>query len=465
MTPPQVTATELARAGRGPVAPFMIELADGRWLRIDTLLRVLPGKRVTGIATFAGQRVVAKLFIASSGSERHWQRECQGIEHLQQHNLPTPQLLSSGALKSRGHYVLTEFIEAAHTLSDIPADAIATSLPRLFALLGRMHACGLTHEDAHLGNFLIHDASLFILDGDAIRDNQTTAAVLENLALMLSQLPPEILAERQEQLLAAYRSGNPNQVLDRKFLDARIEAAVRRRLQDYLDKCLRDCTLFKVEKTVDRFTAVLRSEAARLAPIIADPDRWMREGKPLKQGQTATLSMLEFEGLRLAIKRYNIKNTGHALSRALRPSRAWHSWIEGHRLQFLGIPTPRPLALIEQRFGPLRGKAWLITLYCPGSTLLDHLATNALPPAAELATIGRLFAQLAAARISHGDLKATNLLWQDGEIQLVDLDAMRQHGDNGAFRRAWRKDRARFIENWPAGSALRLALEQVLQTP
>jgi len=460
MNAPQMTAAALARASRNLTTPFAIELADGRWLQIDTLLRVLPGKRITGIATFAGQRVVAKLFIASSGSERHWQRECQGIEFLRQHDLPTPPLLAASALKSGGQYVLTEFIDAAQSLADAPV-----ALPRLFALLGRMHASGLTHEDAHLGNFLAHDDTLLILDGDAIRGDQSTIAFQENLSLLLSQLPPNVLSEQRESLIAAYRSGNPTFVLDSAQLDRQIAAITSKRLHDYLDKCLRDCTLFKVAKTADRFTAVLRSEADRLAPVIADPDRWMSDGKPLKQGRTATLAIVECGGRQLVIKRYNIKNTGHALSRALRPSRAWYSWVAGNRLQFLGITTPRPLALIEQRFGPLRGKAWLITEYCPGRNLLEQLDAGGRVPEEELAALRSLFHQLAAARITHGDLKATNLLRDGRRISLIDLDAMRQHGSNVTFRRAWRKDCVRFLENWPADSAVRKKLEETLPVP
>lgn len=465
MTVQRVTAADLAEAGRSPVAPFAIELADDHWLRIDTLLRVLPGKRITGIATFAGQRVVAKLFIASSGSERHWQRECQGIERLRQHDLPAPQLLATGALQSGGYYVMTEFIDAARSLADAPTTVVAASLPGLFALLGRMHAGGLTHKDAHLGNFLAHDDALLILDGDAIRGNQPMSALQENLALLLSQLSPAVLAEQQDAFVTAYRSGNPGLMLDQQQLDQQVEANTRKRMQDYLDKCLRDCTLFKVAKKTDRFTAVLRSEADWLAPVIADPDRWMNDGKPLKQGRTATLAMVEFDGRQLVIKRYNIKNTGHALSRALRPSRAWHSWVAGNRLQFLGIATPRPLALIEKRFGPLRGKAWLITEYCPGRNLLEHLDAERPVPEEERAALRSLFTQLAAARITHGDLKATNLLRDGRRISLIDLDAMRQHGSNVTFRRAWRKDCERFLENWPANSAIRKQLAETLPVP
>ena len=264
--------------------------------------------------------------------------------------------------------------------------------------------------------------------------------------------------------MTAYHRGYPAAAIDLHSLAGAIAGARSRRLKDYLGKCLRDCSQFKVGKLGSRFVAVVREDADYLAPVIADPDRWIELGTSLKQGRTATLALVEHAGRKLVIKRYNIKGLGHALSRCWRPSRAWHSWIEAHRLGFLGIATPRPLALIEQRAGPLRGKAWLIADYCAGEDLLSRLApyVDSGPPAWELDAIQQLFRQLSAARISHGDLKATNLLWHEDRLKLIDLDAMRQHDTFATFARAWRKDRERFLRNWPESSVLRQTLSAAL---
>lgn len=454
MSAPLMTAETLRAAGRTPSAPCRVALGDGRLLEVTRWLRVLPGKRLTGQATLDGQPVLAKLFIAASGSVRHQQREQQGLEALVANRIPTPHLLGTGLLRDGGHYLLTGFLAEARELTT--ADRVAP----LFALLGRMHAAGLAHEDAHLGNFLQWRDELLVVDGDAIRGGISPLAARDNLALLLAQLPPE---NAPAPLLAAYRQAHPALAIDTVQLAMATEHARRRRLDDNLDKCLRDCSLFAVARSARRFVALVREEAAFLGPIVADPDRWLEAGTPLKRGRTATLALVEAAGRRLVIKRYNIKSAGHALSRCWRPSRAWHSWLAGHRLRFLGVATPRPLALVEQRLGPLRGKAWLITEHCPGTSLADLLAHRLdTPPADVVAALGRLFAQLAAAHISHGDLKATNLLWHDGEISLVDLDAMRAHRGTAGFARAWRRDRTRLLRNWPEGCALRGALDAAL---
>ncbi len=456
------TAASLRAAGRKPLPQTGIALEDGRLMTVERWQRILPGKRLTGSGEWQGRKVLAKLFIAARGSERHWQRECRGAETLATHGLPTPALLASGLLRDGGQYVLYDYLDGAHN----PDGESLDELTPVFAQVGRMHALGLVQEDAHLGNFLLKDGRFYVIDGDAIRGPASPADCTGNLALLLAQLQPQAEATMRTALLQAYRSGNPGATTDEAQLAAASARARQARLADYLDKSLRDCSLFKSAHSVDRFFSIVRSETGLLAPLIHDPDAWLERGIPLKRGRTATLARVEVNGRQLVIKRYNIKGPGHALSRSWRPSRAWQSWLEGHRLSFLGIATPRPLALIEKRAGPLRGKAWLISEYCDGESLASRFHDpDTVPPASDLDAIGELMRRLVAARISHGDLKATNLLWCDDQPHLVDLDAMRQHAGEAGFKRAWQRDCARFLDNWPPGSALRHALETVLRRP
>ena len=140
----------------------------------------------------------------------------------------------------------------------------------------------------------------------------------------------------------------------------------------------------------------------------------------------------------------------------------WHSWREGHRLRFLGIATPQPLALIEERVGPLRRRAFLVCEHCPGRNLLDLLSPDREPDDDVARAIVSLFSSLHALRISHGDLKATNLLFDDGKVFVIDLDAVRQHRSQQSYASDWRRDRARLLRNWPRSCALRQWLDRHL---
>ena len=454
MNAPLVDAEHLRHAGRDVPTPFAIDLDNGGRLTVLQSLRVLPGRRIAGVAELDGIRVFAKLFVATEGAERHWQRELDGKSAMAARRIATPGTIAAGRLAAGGHYLITGYLADAHPLA---ATDPPTLLAKAFAVFGGLHAGRLVHDDAHLGNFLLDGASVQVIDGDAVREATSDDELRQNLALLLAQLPAEVEAALRDRLLAAYRAENPGLALDPAQLATHTDDTRRRRLDDYLRKCVRDCSRIRVERGGGRFVAMVREEADFLRPVVADPDRWLASGSSLKSGNTATLAMIEHQGRRLVIKRYNIKGPVHALSRCWRPSRAWHSWLAGHRLRFLGIATPRPLALIEQRFGPLRGRAWLIVEHCAGASLAQR------PPAiGHLAPVRELFARLGAARLGHGDMKASNLLWEDDRICLIDLDAMRQHRDGAGFRRARRKDRKRFLRNWRNDPELTRALAAAL---
>ncbi len=488
---PLLDAAALRAAGRTPPAPFRVRMDDGRELLVLRLLRVLPGKRVVGEGRLDGAAVLAKLFI-DRNSARHWGREQRGIVALTKAGVPTPDLVLAAALPGGGHVLLSRFLDQATTVLDdwraLPhharpgnAAAIALLAPA-FALLGRAHAAGLSHDDLHLGNFLRHDGAVLLIDGDAVRDHGpallTEKIAARDLAMLIAQLPRtwdgalgSLLVAYQESMAESMKSikSMGSDTFDSDPIGSTLAAALQAerawRLRDYLDKTGRDCSLFRVSKRFHRFEAVVRSEAATLSPLLDAPDHCMESATILKRGNTCTVARVALAERTVVVKRYNLKSLRHALSRLWRPSRGWHSWREAHRLRLFGISTPAPLALIEERWGPLRGRAWLVTAYCAGRDLLTHLDPERPPPPAEAAALQTLFATLHRERISHGDLKATNLLWDDGEVQVIDLDAMSQHRSAARYARAWQRDRKRLLRNWPAASALHQWLDQHLPPP
>lgn len=473
-SPNLTTASALRAAGRHPQLPFRVALADGRQLTMRRLLRVMPGKRMVGDAALDGRRVLAKLFVGQR-CERHWQEECAGLDALALAGLPTPERIAAGAMAGGGYALMTVYLDPAETLAESwarvsgrppgEAEALAVLTPAL-TMLGRLHAAGLAHDDLHLGNFLHHDGSLFVIDGDAVRvvsrgQPLLSAQASSNLAVLLAQLPPDwdpLLTV----LLPAYAVGTGQPLPEVAALKEQITSVRAWRLGDFLAKTVRECTLFAVEQSTTRFSAVLRRERDFLAPVLDAPDAAIGRGDVLKDGGTTTVARVVIDGRGLLIKRYNLKHLRHALGRLWRPSRGWHSWREAHRLLFLGIPTPTPLALIEERVGPLRRRAWLISEFCAASNLLTHLSADREPPADEARAILTLFGSLHGQRISHGDLKATNLLWDGSRVVLIDLDAVVQHRTPAAHARAWARDRARLLRNWPPGCALHCWLDEHL---
>ena len=474
--------SELQHAGRTPGLPLSIELADAAGpaqLQMLTLLRVLPGQRYVGTGVWRGRTVLAKLMVGSKAA-REFGRELAGVQLLAEQGLTTPQLLADGLLDGEGGWLLFEFLDGAQSLDeawkavqDLPvlADEQQAVLGQALAAIGQMHLKGVWQEDLHLDNLLRHNGQLYLIDGAGIHVEQagkplSRDKVLENLGVFFAQLPKS-LEPFTEELLVHYLLSNGENALPLEALLKQVEKVRSWRLNDFLNKTGRDCTLFSVQRGPFALRAVRREEEAAMMPVLVHADALLDNSHLYKTGGTATVGKVEVADRSLVIKRYNIKSFAHWLTRFWRPSRAWHSWREGNRLAFLGIATPKPLALLETRFLWLRAKAYLVTEYLPGPDIIERFAPyteNGDAPEAELQALDRLFADLIRERISHGDLKGYNVFWDEGRWALIDLDSMCQHASQSSFAPAYARDRARFMRNWPAGSALYQVIDQRLPT-
>jgi tRNA A-37 threonylcarbamoyl transferase component Bud32 len=472
---------DLRRAGRAPSLPMPLEASAGETVQLLSLLRVLPGRRYVGLAQWQGGKVLAKLLVGNR-AERHYAREVEGARLLAEHGLCTPPLLEQGFQAGEGGWLLFDYLEDASSLGDewralevqpVLSDAQRALLGDALAVIAQLHGKGLWQDDLHLDNVLRHDGRLYLIDGGGVRAETpgqplSRATVLANLGVFFAQLPAK-LDVFIEELLVHYLLVNGEHALPLEALLKEVAKVRRWRLRDYLRKIGRDCSLFSVHRGASMLRVVRREDGSRLAALLCDPDAAIAAGQSLKRGGSSTVAQVEVAGSSLVIKRYNIKGVGHWLKRFWRPSRAWHSWREGNRLDFLGIATPKPLAMLELRTFWLRRGAYLVTEHLAGEDIiarfkpcLDSPHGTSLPPEAELRALEELFAVLRREQISHGDLKGTNLLWQAGRWALIDLDAMQQHRSTVTFAPAYDRDRARLLRNWPNDSALYQLLDQRL---
>ncbi len=186
----------------------------------------------------------------------------------------------------------------------------------------------------------------------------------------------------------------------------------------------------------------------------------------LKTDGTSTVAALSFDGRRYVVKRYNTRSPFHALRRTVRKSRAENCWIAAHKLTQIGVTTARPVAMLENRFGPFKGKAYYLTEFADGELCNEYLP--ALAQQSEIEHIvGRfagLFRTLVKHRISHGDTKATNFLIHRGQPVVLDLDAMRIHDNTSSLEKGFEKDKRRFLRNWETYPELHALFQKRLQS-
>jgi hypothetical protein len=187
----------------------------------------------------------------------------------------------------------------------------------------------------------------------------------------------------------------------------------------------------------------------------------MHVGKVLKPGNTCTVVHTHLQDQAVVIKRYNIKDWLHGFSRAWRPSRAAASWRNAHRLQYYGMLTPQPLLMYEQRYCGMRGRAYFVSAYSPWPDALTFFqqCTDSNLRERVIHQLVTLCYQWYLLKVSHGDLKASNLQVTDqGEIVVIDLDSMQQHRRTQMALRAHAKDVRRLLQNWKQDTSLYNAL-------
>jgi tRNA A-37 threonylcarbamoyl transferase component Bud32 len=115
----------------------------------------------------------------------------------------------------------------------------------------------------------------------------------------------------------------------------------------------------------------------------------------------------------------------------------------------LEIPTPKALAYIEQRKGLLIWKSYLVTQYVEGQKLYYFLRDDDVAQKQRSMTaqqVESMLDKLAKHRITHGDLKHSNILVTKNGPVLTDLDGMKVHKWSWTYERRQIKDLERFAD-------------------
>jgi tRNA A-37 threonylcarbamoyl transferase component Bud32 len=455
---------QLHKAGRSIELPFCLspEGSDDI-LHCQRLLRIVPGRRAVLLGKWGKREVVAKLFYWPLRINRHLKREEAGIRALLNAGIATADILYAGNARDTGVGVLLlKYIQTAGSFRDV-WNAIDSQgekhdlLRRFMQILAKMHQAGLKQRDLHLDNFLIKGHEIYSMDGSNIKRNKAghplkVAESLNNLALLFSL---SIFRDRSmvRGLYTDYANVRGWEDTDDIFddLQLRIERWRSRGMKRYLRKIFRESTEFICNKSLTRFMVCKRAYyTPAIAAFLDDPDRVLNdlENPLLKRGGSSTVGRIKIDDHDLVVKRYNIKGFWHGLRRCFMATRAAHSWRNAHQLFNLGIATPMPIAFLEKRFGPFRGTAYFINEYVEGPRAVDFFKGSDLHQKLAIAReIAEIFEKLRLARISHGDMKATNIIIHQQPV-LVDLDAMHVHINRRRFDAAHRKDIRRFFKNW-----------------
>ena len=438
------------------------------------VLRAVPGRREIYDAVWDNKSVVVKVFLHKISARRHLRREWRGLNRLQKRQLSSPKPLFFGQTQNGRWAVVLEKIVDSATVLDVLTETTDKSdelelLIRVCRELARQHSKGVMQKDLHLRNFLVAGERIYALDPSQMRFSPYEVSrnkSISQLALLVRYLPSGDTTSAkvvcQEYFTArGWRFGQSDEVLLQKQLTAHRKRSIRGGLK----KCLRTNRRqlrIRDRRYVAEFDRAFCHET-EMNDFIEHVDALMDAGQILKNGQTSCVSHLTWNGKDVVVKRYNHRGFMHSLRHTLKRSRACRAWLHGHRLGMLEIPTPKPLAYIEQRKGLLVWDSYLVTEYLEGQKLHDFLLDGRI--AEELRfkvtrqVIG-LLEKLWKYRITHGDLKHTNVLVTRSGPVLTDLDGMIVHRWRLLYRNKQAKDVERFLRV-PDGSLITQSYTQL----
>ena len=410
-------------------------------LVVGQCLRSMPGRRAVYEGSYEGRSVIIKVFLSRLQGWRHFQREHKGFDLLKRHGISTAEVMAHGR-DSDGHWVLVlKKIENSVDVDSISKDLNNDEnrkdfLSKTLSLLAQMHMVGVLQRDLHTGNFLWDRSTVYALDPAQMQfcSNPTDQRKsFQQLALLMTAFS-SYSHDDKKKLIAVYFQKR-GWKLDNLSLD-QIETlslkARRRQIERVLRKSLRTCTDFVRQKT-GAWCGVFDRHVfggQDLPEFMAGLDDAMGAGDILKRGNTCFVSRIQVAGKDIVVKRYNYKGLWHSLRHTLKGSRAKKCWLFGHRLRWLSVPVAEPLAYIELRHCGIIRQSYILNKYIDGQNVLDYINHPRLDEEARQEARDKTYAlldQIAEHKVTHGDLKATNILICDDQPVLIDLDSMKRH--------------------------------------
>jgi tRNA A-37 threonylcarbamoyl transferase component Bud32 len=373
-------APDVEKWSRGEAGGQIIKENQGR-----TVWRV-----PVGAPAFYVKRFPPEIFRDRARKEAALLRELDG------EGIPCPKVVA-WARDSAGSYLLTEEIEGARPLRALLAQGAPerSSLLRSFgALARRLHDRGIEHLDFHVGNVLVKEGELYVLDVHrARRGRPSRTRRLEGVAFAALSFVDLVPLTGLLRFLRAYGVKSREEIVE-------VCRRLRRRREQYFRgrdaRCLKESTGFGREE------GIYYRKGVDLASVRAAV---RAGGRPVKGSASERVEVLP-GGL-------FVKHTSRA--------RALRTWKNAHALEVRGLPTPRLRAC---------GPGWVVGdwIDAPNVGDLAQGAWSAMSRQARnafLSGLARLVRRLHELGVYHRDLKSSNILSGPGGCLFVDLDAVR----------------------------------------
>jgi tRNA A-37 threonylcarbamoyl transferase component Bud32 len=440
--------------------------------------------------------------------------EWKTLRNLRKKNIPVPEpvavfLCKSGAMPSESFLFMLE-IPFAVTLKQVLRDACRGGsraarqkadpyLNNAAELVAQLARARFHHRDLHTGNVLVRnpgsgEEQLYVVDvhrGEFVSPAVGQAA-LDMAASLLYSI--SLAADSAAQARFVEHLKLHEFLASRADIEwSRLPALVDQRRTGHISGRLKKSVAGSGEFPVETASGVSIVRARDFPPeavreALKEHERTVSEGRLLKSGRSRAISVVSAKSggwrERLLVKEHKYAGVAAGIKNIVRTHPAKRAWMAMNGLYILGLPTPRPLALVEETASGNTGRALLVMEFIEESRASDRFAAEEFGGRdecrADRLAFLREFADavrnLHDKGVFHSDLKANNVIVRRTNSELngfefffIDLDAVsfeRRVGEREVLKNlaqlnaatpadaASRTDRLRFLDRYFSANPL-----------
>ena len=380
--------------------------------------------------------------------------EFRRLQMLQKADVPSPRahaFLSGFNLDGeKGDAVILEGIEPSvsldqylnqHELLGRPAPNRRVIGQRIRALLKKLAHGGLGHSDLHLGNLLLKDDQVYLLDAYAVHSNGLQMADLLHLAHSARQFCTTTDLVRGWRELGTSGPMPPrntsspglwNRFVSRIFADDRYFG--RLTSEGWTGHFFKQAKWPRRWSAVSRMTVAAKDWEAAWPVILKqiESDQFAVIKRRPSGDVLAGEAIIGGKPVPIVVKRPRRKYWYRYVNEIGRGMRARRAWRKAWSLVVRNVPTAWPMLLMQQRTLGYATDAIIVFERVPGKTLweADLDAMSGEERETLMRRCGRLLRRLELSGLAHGDAKATNwIVCEDAKLGptpvLVDVDGIR----------------------------------------
>ena len=300
-----------------------------------------------------------KYLILPSKARKEW-----FIAHqLHGRNLPVPRPLGWMEKIHQGvvqeSYYLSEAVGSGISfIEDCSKSGDPSVVGEVANTVRKIHKAGLFHGDLHAGNFLWDGKSFFLVDlhSAKITRGLSISQRLWNLAHLFHSLRSAWGEKEHSKFIDVYFEGESLDPGKKEKALQKIHSWMdrlqRRQWRSRTKRCLKESSEFSVQKRKGVYYYRRRDFPLEVLKQSVEEHLRLVEEKPsdlAKCSPEITVSILENGGKKLSIKHYHPLNFWDRFREHFRYSRGMKAWIAGNGLNVRGIPSLKPLGLVERR--------------------------------------------------------------------------------------------------------------------